>query len=135
MSEYEEEDSEEFTMKRRCIKDEIEKELRHIDSLENPDIEGDNEIVEKFRKFMQSRYSKKSQQEGYSKMKEVSTVANYTRAVEKDILTAFHRLFNPFDSRWVLDCKTKKDCKFEGEIRTFVNEEEPIYFTSRILRK
>jgi hypothetical protein len=70
-----------------------------------------------------------------SKINEPSTVGMYTGAVEKDILRAFHQLFKPFDSRWLLDCTTPKVCTFEGKERQFVSPEEPIYLTARVLRK
>ena len=34
-----------------------------------------------------------------------------------------------------MDCTTTKNCCFEGEERRFVSPEEPIYLTSRVLRK
>ena len=55
--------------------------------------------------------------------------------IRKDILRAFHELFEPFDSRWLLDCTTEKVCEVEGEERRFLDPKEPIYLTSRILRK
>ena len=59
----------------------------------------------------------------------------YSDVVRKDILKAFHNLTSPFDARWLIDCKTPKICKFEGEERVHVNHNEPIYMTSRILQE
>ena len=133
LSELEEFDSEEYTLERRYIKDNLELELREIDSLTNPNHEGDDLIVEKFRIYMERKTRRAKKTGGYSQMNEVTTVGMYSQAVKKDILVAFHQLFSPFDSRWILDCITPKTCTFEGEERCFVSPEEPIYMTSRIL--
>ena len=133
LSEFEDGDQEEFTIRRRNIKDKIELELREIDDLENTEQEGDEEILKQFRMFMKIKSSRPNKEGGYSQVKKVSTVKMYTGAVGNDLLPAFHRLLDPFDSRWILDCTTPKDCTFDGEKRCFVNQEEPIYFTSRIL--
>ena len=60
--------------------------------------------------------------------------AEYTRAIKNDILPAFHKLFQPFDARWIIDCTTKKDCTFEGEKMSYVKPEEPIYMTPKIIQ-
>ena len=52
----------------------MELELRMVDSMENPEQEGDDEVVSKFRNFMQIK-KRKAQKEGeFSKLKQVSTV-------------------------------------------------------------
>ena len=135
LSEFEEDDAEEYTKERRIKKDKLELRLREIDLLQNKKQEGDNEILEQFLSFMKTISSRGVKEGGYSQLREVGTVKKYTKAIENDILPAFHDLFHPFDSRWLLDCTTKKDCTFEGEKRCFVKPEEPIYFTSIILRK
>ena len=135
LSEFEDNDPEEYTVQRRRKKDILEIQLREIDGLENLANKGDDEIVNQFRLFMQTTTRRGNNEEEYSQNKEKSTVQMYTRAVQNEILKAFHELFNPFDSRWLLDCTTKKECTFEGEERRFVTLEEPIYFTSRVLRK
>jgi hypothetical protein len=103
--------------------------------MKNPEQEGDEFIVTQFRMFMQKKKKKTVKEGVFSHIKEVSTVGMYTRAVEKEILPALHRLFHPFDSRWLLDCTTVKDCTFEGEERHFVNPEEPIYMSSKIIEE
>ena len=102
--------------------------------MQTDEYDGDEEIAEQFRSFMQSICNSGNKGE-FSKQNEVSTVGMYTGSVVKDILRAFHQLFNPFDSRWLLDCTTPKMCTFEGKERRFVSQEEPIYLTARVLRK
>ena len=109
--------------------------LRAIDDIKDDDCKGDDEILRRFRSFMQTISNSGESTGEFSKLQEVSTVGKYTRAIERDVLRAFHELFHPFDSLWLLDCTTPKVCTFEGEERRFVNPEEPIYVTSRILRK
>ena len=107
--------------------------LREIDEYRSEDQEGDEEVVSKFKEFMQSKTRRNDQVEGY--LTDVSTVQMYTAAVKNNILPAFHRLFEPFNAMWILDCTTHKECKFEGETRSFVKVEEPIYMTSNILKE
>ena len=128
ISELEDNDSEEFTRKRRYNKDEVEKELRNVDAMKNLQLAGDDAIENKFRSYMQQKKKRKN-------MKQVSTVEIYTKVVRNHILPAFHSLVNPFDARWLLDCKTPKDCKISGERRKFVKDEEPIYMTSTIVEE
>ena len=135
LSEYEDGDSEDFTKQRRQNKDDLERRLREIDELQCEEYDGDDEILAQFRSFMQEISQSGETKGEYSNLNEPSTVGMYTRAVQNDILRAFHELFNPFDSRWLIDCTTKKVCTFEGEERHHVSPEEPIYLTSRVLRK
>ena len=132
-SEFEDEDTAEYTNARRKVKDELELILREVDECKAADEEGDNEVVSKFRKFMQNKTRRTQQNEGY--LADVSTVQMYTSAVKNDILPAFHRLFEPFNSQWILDCTTPKECTFEGGRRSHVTLEEPIYMTSKILKE
>ena len=135
MSELEENDEVEFTLERRRVKDNLELELRMVDNMENPKQVGDNEIVAKFRNFMQIK-KKKAQKEGeFSKLKQVSTVDMYTNAIKNCLVPAFHSLVSPFDARWILDCTTEKDVTINGEPRMFVDPKEPIYMTSTILKE
>ena len=131
-SEFEDEDEEEFTLNRRKIKDEIEIELREIDKLKSKEEVGDLEVLEQFELFMRNKTNRNDESKGYSW--DVSTVGMYTRAIRTDILPAFHQLFKPFDARWILDCTSHKECTFEGEQRSFVKPEEPIYITSKIVQ-
>ena len=135
LSEYEDEDQIEYTSKRRQNKDKLELNLRAIDDIKKSDCKGDDEIIRRFRSFMQTISNSGNPTGEFSKFQETSTVGMYTRAIERDVLRAFHELFDPFDSMWLLDCTSPKVCTFEGEERRFVNPEEPIYVTSRILRK
>ena len=134
-SEIDIDDTELFTVERRRNKDDLELRLREVDGLQNAEIEGDNILVEKFTEFMRNKYRKESKGEGYSKQTEPSTIILYSDVVRKDILKAFHKLVTPFDARWLIDCKTPKICKFEGEERLHVNPMEPFYMTSRILQE
>ena len=129
-SEYEDTDSEEYTRVRRQNKDSLEIRLREADGIRNLAAEGDKEVVTQFRLFMQKTTCGEN-----NDAVEPSTVGTYTRTIEKDLLKAFHDLFVPFDSRWLLDCTTEKECTFEGEAIVHVSRTEPIYLTARILRK
>ena len=132
-SELEDGDDESFTQNRRQIKDALEKELRQIDKLEAKELEGDIEVLEQFETFMRNKTNRNQESGEYQS--EVSTVRMYTGALRNDILPAFHQLFEPFDSRWLLDCTTEKNCKFDGEQRFYLKPEEPIYITSKIIQK
>ena len=134
-SEIDVDDDEMFTSRRRKNKDELELQLRLIDDLQNPEIEGDNLIVEKFTEFMRNKRNKDVNEGGYSKKTEPTTINIYAGVVRNDILRAFHKLVQPFDARWLTDCKTPKEYKFEGEERLHVRPEEPIYMTSRVLQE
>ena len=135
LSEFEEGDSEEYTNERRKHKNINKRKLREIDDIPRNKYKGDEEIIKEFLKFLRAPTNRGCEEGGFNKIKEVSTFRMYSRAVEVDLLSAFHELFQPFDSRWLLDCTTKKTCLFEGEERRFVSQEEPIYLTSRILTK
>ena len=133
-SEFEEDDDKEYTNHRRENKDMLEIRLREIDQIPNLTIEGDDEIVNQFRNFMQVTTMGENNGES-SEAIAPSTIGMYTKSVQNDILKAFHQLFKPFDSRWLLDCTTQKVCTFEGQGRVFVDPCEPIYLTARVLRK
>ena len=135
VSEYEEGDSEEFTKQRRYNKDKLELELREIDNSHSKKYDGDEEVIRKFKKHMSNISNSGNTRGEFEKLQEPSTVFMYTRAIERDVLKAFHTLFEPFDSRWLLDCTTKKNCLFNGEERQIVDLQEPIYITSVVLRK
>ena len=132
-SEIDPDDTESFTTNRRKNKDEVELKLREIDEMTNLEVEGDNLIVEQFREFLRNKRNTKDG--GYSKQTEPSTINQYAESVKSDILKACHKLVTPFDARWLIDCRTPKECKFEGEERIHVNPKEPIYLTSRILQE
>ena len=126
-SELEDDDLEEFTLERRKLKDELERELRDIDKLEAKEVDGDQEVLQQFETFMRNKTKRSDDAGEYSST--VSTVGMYTRALKNDILPAFHTLFDPFDSRWILDCTSPKNCKFDGNPRFYMKPEEPIYIT------
>ena len=134
-SELDVDDDEMCTIERRKNKDELELKLRTVDALRNDEIEGDTILVEKFSRFMRNKRQKDSKGEGFLKQTEATTIDMYSKVVGEDILKAFHKLVSPFDARWLIDCKTPKLCKFEGEERLHVAPEEPIYLTSRILQE
>jgi hypothetical protein len=132
-SEIDCDDNDKYTKDRRKIKDELEKELRKIDCIENLENNENEFILSKFNDFMKNKSESDNIGGGFSKMKEVSTVKMYTGVIRNDLLPACHMLFKPFHAKWLLDCKTPKICKFEGEDRHQVSPEEPVYITSRIL--
>ena len=131
-SEFEEDDDEQFTLDRRNMKDELEKELRQIDEMKAVEVDGDLEVLKQFEIFMKNKTNRNQESEGYNS--DVSTVRMYTSSIKNDLFPAFHKLFDPFDSRWILDCTTSKECTFEGKQRLFVKPEEPIYITSKIVQ-
>ena len=133
-SELELDDADESTINRRFNKDQLEIDLRGIDSLTNEANLGDEDITKKFNSYMKTKTMGSKKQSGYALMKEPSTVAIYTRAVKNHILPAFHDLFSPFDARWIIDCTTTKLCKFDGKERQRVNPEDPIFMTSMIIK-
>ena len=114
-------------MNRRKNKDLLELNLRKIDEEIYTDMEGDDIIIPMFRTYMENQYRGKNHLP--------TTVTMYTNAIMRYILPAFHVLHKPFNSCWLLDCTTKKVCKVEGQERTHVNQEEPIYLTSRVISK
>ena len=134
-SEIDLDDTDEFTAERRRNKDVLELQLREIDDLKNPALEGDTIIIEKFLEFMRKKRNRDVNDGGFSKQTEPTTINIYAGVVKNDILRAFHKLIIPFDARWLIDCKSPKLCKFEGEERLYVKPEEPIYMTSRILQE
>ena len=135
VSEFEDGDSEDYTTLRRRNKDNLELKLREIDDCTTRKYDGDEFVLEKFKAHM-SNISKTEHTKGeFGKIQEPSTVLKYTRAIEKDLLPAFHALFEPFDSRWLLDCTTTKQCLINGEERQIIGPQEPIYITAGILRK
>ena len=134
-SEIDIDDQDQFTISRRKNKDQLELKLRDIDGLQNEEICGDNFIVEKFEEFMRNKQGKQKNEGDFSKQTEPRTITLYTDVLEKDILKAIHKLVKPFDARWLIDAKTPKICKIEGEERSHVKPEEPIYLTSIILEE
>ena len=135
MSEFEENDSVEFTTKRRPVKDEVEIGLREVDLLEPENQKGNYEVLGEFNTFMKNKTNPKCETEKSPYQKDVSTVGMYTRAIKLYLLPAFHRLFDPFDASWLIDCDTPKDCTFEGSQRSFVDNKEPIYITSKVVKE
>ena len=135
MSELEELDEKEFTKNRREIKDKLELNLRDIDKLVNKAKTGDEIVVEKFRTFMESISNVRKDSEDLNQITQPSTVGLYTRAIQNDLLPVLHELYEPFDSRWLFDCTTDKQCTYEGESRLSAISKEPVYLTPRILRK
>ena len=134
-SEIDIDDQDLFTISRRKNKDQLERKLREIDGLHNEEIEGDNFIVEKFEEFLRNKRGKQNNEGDFSKQTEPTTITAYTDVLKKDILKAIHKLVEPFDARWLIDAKTPKICKIDGEERLHVKTEEPIYLTSIILEE
>ena len=135
MSEIEDGDEKDFTKLRRENKDMIELRLRDIDKLVNNTKAGDEVVVGMFRSFMEVISNGRKEEDESKQNVQPSTVGLYTRAIQNDFLPVLHDLFQPFDSRWLLDCTTEKHCTFEGDDRMLVSPCEPIYLTPKILRK
>ena len=119
-SEYEENDPEDVTKGRRVEKDKVEHGNRDTDKLEGTIFKSDQTFVEPFQQFKKDKSSEGEKSEGYTQQREVSTIKMYTRAVEHDILGAFHRCVKPFKAEWILDPITPKYCKFNGEDRSYI---------------
>ena len=62
-SELNMDDQDMFTIERRKRKDDLELQLRHVDTLENAETEGDEIIVEQFSNFMRNKRHKENKDE------------------------------------------------------------------------
>ena len=133
MSEYEEEDEDSYIIDRGSIKDNMEQRLRKIDKLENKQAEGDENITERFRSFLQEKKGGLKKDGKYQKVTELSTINMYCNAIQQYILPAFHRICVPFHAYWLLDCEEHKECTMDGKKRSFVSPKEPIYITPSVI--
>ena len=122
-SEFEDTDEITFTEGRRLIKDKIEKDLRESDKEKDPSEQETRDFLEQFSNYMKRKYRGKPIPE---------TVSKYCSALERNILPAFQEAYKPFNPQWILDCKTPKYFKLEGEFRD-TDDREPAYFHSRIM--
>ena len=128
-SEYEEDDTDDYTDQRRRLKDELELLLRKEDSVEHDS--SSDEIITKFKKFL--KVKKDDIPEGpFSEVKEVATISRYTNLVEKYLLPAFKAHVDPFETNFLLDCSTPKKCKISGQQRE-CDDKEPIYMSPRVI--
>ena len=133
LSEYEEEDGPELTKKRRFRKDNIEKELRVADNIQNEDRDT---VLEGYKKFLMEKYVPEKKSEGrYSDLHLPTTVSSYLRCIKGQIIPIFYKIYNPFKLSWLTDISTPKNCLVLGQQRRFVRNEEPIYFTSVVLKE
>ena len=129
-SEFEDTDDAEFTKKRRQKKDSTELQLRNIDKLVDPKEAGDTSIADKFKEYLESIQKRGKKQFNRYGPSDVAKV------IKKDLLPVFHKLFSGFDSNWLLDSTTVKNCRFDGKERhTDINLKDPITVTVRVLRE
>ena len=134
-SEYEEDDTDEFTRMRRTIKDREEIKMRNIDSLRKPKLKGNDEMVKAFDDFLKVKYPQYGREDRIE-TDLPSTIPIYKKIYEEDILATFHELYGPdFNSTWIIDSHTEKNVKFLGEPRLIENSKEPVYFTSKVFDK
>ena len=132
-SELESDDDEAFTTTRRNGKDFIMKELLSIDQLKSTADESEEKFLDDFEQFMRNRRGNDLKE--YNYMKEPSTNKAYRHEFKNIVLPAFRALYKPFKVSWLLDCKTPKNCTFEGEERVSFDPKEPIYFNPRVVEK
>ena len=133
VSEEEDGDEKEYTKKRREIKNCLEKELREVDGLTSETVEGAIKFEKLFLDYMRMPYQGEMKKNTkYSKLNEPSTPQVYLRMYKKYIAPAFNRLVEPFNPMWLIDLETPKHVTYCGIKRKFVDECEPIYFTSAI---
>ena len=123
-SEYEDDDTPDFTVFRRRNKDWVERELRKIDQLKSPYKEGDDFIVMEFENFMKKNLTSEEQP---------STINMYSRHVRNDILASFHRLYPDMDARDLLDKGKVKTYLVDGNHDDDFNATDPCFFTVDVL--
>ena len=87
-SEFEDEDSLDFTRSRRKNKDDTELILRNIDKMTNVYQEGDDRVVEDFKTFMRNASTREEPST-------INTYASHLRA----ILATYHRIHPQMDAR------------------------------------
>ena len=106
--------------------------MRQIDAMESPNVKGNSVMVKKFEEYLKVKYSGG----GKTSIDQPSTVNLYKKIFEEDILGAIHRLHEPsFNAEWLIDCRTPKECFFEGEARSISDSTEPVYLTSKIFQE
>ena len=120
-SEYEETDSREFTKLRRKNKDQVERQLRVIDSMKNPYEEGDCLVLEGFGEFMRLGADKDQVEKG--------TVKMYTRIVKNDILKSLHDMYPEMDARDLITKGRNKQYLVENNQDTHFNPRDPLLFS------
>ena len=118
-SEFEADDSAEYTITRRQIKDNLELELREIDTIPARTV-GNAEVLDKFVKFMERRKSSPK------------TIGVYKRLIEVDLFRCFQDSYRPCDMGWILDPITEKEFLFDGE-ESRKDKKEPLYLTRTII--
>ena len=132
MTEFDDEDEEEYTIYRRKKKDAVERKLREVDQMVDYKAEGDDYVNGKFEQFLRAK-----RREDKIK-KDPSTVYMYKTIGREDIVPAYHRVYeaeaetdeDKFDARHILDGKNAKMYKHLGIGRTLPTE--PIYFTVKV---
>ena len=135
ISEFEDNDTDEYTKNRKKNKVLIQKRLSEVDMLVSSR-KGHKDFEDKFKTFMDIKTNGKPPSDDNSLyVLNKGTALQYSRYVGNDILPAFSRCYDPFKPSWLLDPITKKSCRYNGEDRLLVDETAPIYFTKNILQE
>ena len=114
-SELEDGDTVELTKERRRVKDDLESDLRTIDSKEATHYRGDDEFITLFKAHMTMNLKKKEQSNSKSDQK--STIAIYANAFRNHVLKSCHRNVGNFNSMDFLDCDREKTFTIDGRSR------------------
>ena len=138
-SEHEEEDDEKFTRQRRKSKDKLELRLREVD--ENPNFktyrDGHCRFMKDFKFFQLSeRGQENAPDDVFTINMRPKTCEIYARFLDRDLLQAFKKHYDPFYCTWLLDCVSAKECMFDGQERSsnMVSITDPIYLTVTVLQ-
>ena len=135
LSEYENDDLEEFTLYRQKNKDDLELSLRTVDKEECTDFKGDDQFCRLFEVFMEARNGSSGLKSSNQELKK-STSESYSRAFRNHILACCHRKVKDFDAMFLLDCETEKNFEIDGRIREGEDlKRQPFTLTVDIVRE
>ena len=129
MSEFDDDDAEEYTIFRRKNKDEVEKKLRMAEDFSNPRREGDVLIEKKFLDFMKLRMSSTMKEATLPSSSRDVTGQSYVNIVKRDILTAYRELYDDFDASDLLEYGSVKKSTLRGSYSKQGGERDPIFYT------
>ena len=112
-----------------------------IDREKCPETDDMEDVVSEYRKYIEVKMSGtptefllESEIESTTENSK-STGKTYTNCLQKDILPAFKRRYNPFKFEWLLNCTEEKITKFDDEDRHVTSSREPIHVTSKIIEE
>lgn len=135
MSEREPDDDEEFSVMRLKKKNEIEAALRKVDEEKDERKEEVDKILYQFETFLKQPHIDKSKASGSNNPILPKTIKSYVTAVERGLFPVLYNSYEPFYPNWLLDPVTIKNCTFDGQERHVPDLKDPIFITTRILKK